>query len=70
MPQVREACQYEVKGGAENKQGKANVLLQVGPRSLDCLPVCCCCRGAQRERPFVLVRAGGSGLTHIPVQPN
>ncbi|PRW32956.1 activating signal cointegrator 1 complex subunit 3 isoform B [Chlorella sorokiniana] len=25
---VREACQYEVKGGAENKQGKANVLLQ------------------------------------------
>lgn len=29
-PQVREACQYEVKGGAENKQGKANVLLQVG----------------------------------------
>ena len=30
--QVREACQYEVKGGAENKQGKANVLLQVGGR--------------------------------------
>lgn len=28
--QVREACQYEVKGGSENKQGKANVLLQVG----------------------------------------
>ena len=27
---VREACPYEVKGGSENKQGKANVLLQVG----------------------------------------
>ena len=26
---VREACPYEVKGGSENKQGKANVLLQV-----------------------------------------
>lgn len=26
---VRDACQYDIKGGAENKQGKANVLLQV-----------------------------------------
>jgi hypothetical protein len=27
---TRESCPYEVKGGSENKQGKANVLLQVG----------------------------------------
>ena len=29
---VREVCPYEVKGGGDNKRGKANVLLQVGGR--------------------------------------
>ncbi len=32
----REACPYPVKGGAENKHGKANTLLQVGPGGRGC----------------------------------